>query len=92
MPIYEYQCTACGKHFEEMQKVNEPALINCPDCGKPKLQKLISQTQFQLKGGGWYATDYKGSKKEEKKESAAKETKSTASDTKTETKTKTKKE
>ena len=59
MPIYEYQCPSCGNHVEEMQKVSDPALTTCPQCGKPDLQRVISHTSFQLKGGGYYATDYK---------------------------------
>lgn len=59
MPIYEYQCSHCGNHLEEMQKVSDPALTTCPKCGKPDLQRVISHTSFQLKGGGYYATDYK---------------------------------
>lgn len=59
MPIYEYQCQACGKHHEEMQKITAPDLVTCPACGQPQLKKLISHTSFQLKGGGYYATDYK---------------------------------
>lgn len=59
MPIYEYQCQACGKHFEEMQKVSDEPLKVCPNCGKPDLKKMMSHTSFQLKGGGYYATDYK---------------------------------
>ncbi|HUI26003.1 MAG TPA: zinc ribbon domain-containing protein [Candidatus Kryptonia bacterium] len=56
MPIYEYQCPKCGR-FELMQKVSEPALKRCPTC-KTKVSKLISNTSFQLKGTGWYVTDY----------------------------------
>ena len=59
MPIYEYQCPNCGNHIEEMQKVNDPALTKCPKCGKSDLERVISHTSFQLKGGGYYATDYK---------------------------------
>ncbi|HVN83977.1 MAG TPA: zinc ribbon domain-containing protein [Candidatus Binatia bacterium] len=56
MPIYEYQCPKCGP-FELMQKVSEPTLKRCPTC-KGKVSKLISNTSFQLKGTGWYVTDY----------------------------------
>jgi putative FmdB family regulatory protein len=59
MPIYEYQCAACGHHLEVLQKMNEVALVDCPICGKATLTKLISATSFQLKGTGWYATDFK---------------------------------
>lgn len=63
MPIYEYECQACGHHLEKLQKVSDPVLVDCPNCHKPKLQKLISATSFQLKGSGWYATDFKNPSK-----------------------------
>src|ERR1700757_2575215 len=56
MPIYEYQCQKCGT-FEVTQKITEKPLSKCPTC-KGKLKKLISNTSFQLKGTGWYVTDY----------------------------------
>ena len=56
MPIYEYQCEHCGV-FEEMQRITDPPLARCPTC-KRKVRRLISSTSFQLKGSGWYATDY----------------------------------
>jgi putative FmdB family regulatory protein len=59
MPIYEYRCDACGCTLEQIQKFNEPALTDCPKCGEPKLKKMISAAGFQLKGTGWYATDFK---------------------------------
>jgi putative FmdB family regulatory protein len=90
MPIYEYRCGACGQEHEVLQKVSEPPLKKCPACGKPKLQKLLSAAGFQLKGSGWYATDFKGSgkKKSEEKKSDQKESKT---ETKPETKPETKK-
>ena len=59
MPFYEYQCKACGAHHEAMQKISDPPLKKCPECGKAQLQKLISAPVFRLKGGGWYETDFK---------------------------------
>jgi putative FmdB family regulatory protein len=56
MPIYEYACEHCGV-FEEMQRITDPPLAKCPKC-KRKVRRLISQTSFQLKGSGWYVTDY----------------------------------
>jgi putative FmdB family regulatory protein len=56
MPIYEYRCNKCGQ-FEIMQKITERALKQCPTC-QGKVTKLISNTSFQLKGSGWYLTDY----------------------------------
>jgi putative FmdB family regulatory protein len=58
MPIYEYQCQACGYNFEEIQKVNDKPLCVCPQCKKSKVKRLISAANFHLKGGGWYKTDY----------------------------------
>lgn len=62
MPIYEYQCQACGHALEAMQKLSAEPLRDCPQCAQPKLQKQISAAGFQLKGSGWYATDFKGAK------------------------------
>ena len=60
MPIYEYRCEACGFQKEHLQKMSEPQLTTCPDCGKESYNKLLSAAGFQLKGNGWYATDFKG--------------------------------
>ena len=65
MPIYEYSCKKCGKHIEVIQKFSDKLLRTCPDC-KGRLSKLISRTSFQLKGTGWYVTDY--ARKTEKKQ------------------------
>jgi len=56
MPIYEYRCEHCGD-FEEMQRITDPPLARCPKCRR-KVKRLISNTSFQLKGTGWYVTDY----------------------------------
>ncbi|MFL6259364.1 MAG: FmdB family zinc ribbon protein [Thermoanaerobaculia bacterium] len=61
MPIYEYECLSCGKRTEVLQRMNDAPLAACPSCGA-EVKKLISAPSFQLKGSGWYATDY-GSKK-----------------------------
>jgi putative FmdB family regulatory protein len=61
MPIYEYQCAACGRVTEKWQKISEPPLTVCPACGG-SLVKLISSCAFHLKGSGWYVTDYGGSR------------------------------
>lgn len=58
MPIYEYECQGCGQTTEAMQKFSDPPLTKCEKCGGA-LTKLISRTSFQLKGTGWYQTDYK---------------------------------
>jgi putative FmdB family regulatory protein len=63
MPIYEYKCSSCGHKKEVLQKMSDAPLTECPACGKPALTKLISAAGFQLKGSGWYATDFKGGAK-----------------------------
>jgi len=60
MPIYEYRCDACGFQKEHLQKISDPLLTTCPDCGKESYSKMLSAAGFQLKGSGWYATDFKG--------------------------------
>jgi len=62
MPIYEYECKACGLFFEEMQGFNDKPIKKCPECKKNKVKKLISLSAFHLQGNGWYETDY-GKKK-----------------------------
>lgn len=59
MPIYEYRCTECGHELEKLQKMSDAPLRDCPACGKPGLQKLVSAAGFRLKGAGWYETDFK---------------------------------
>jgi putative FmdB family regulatory protein len=63
MPIYEYRCTGCGYEMDKLQKMSDPPLTDCPACGRPALQKLVSAAGFRLKGGGWYETDFKSGKK-----------------------------
>ena len=57
MPIYEYQCTKCGEVFEAFQRITDEPLTNCKFCNS-RVEKLISHSSFQLKGSGWYLTDY----------------------------------
>ena len=57
MPIYEYICEKCGSQIEAIQKVSDPPLKRCQKC-RGKLEKVVSRTSFQLKGGGWYLSDY----------------------------------
>ena len=59
MPIYEYQCTSCHHHFDLMQKYTDEPVTQCPKCFENTVVKLISAAGFQLKGTGWYATDFK---------------------------------
>ncbi|MEO7557752.1 MAG: zinc ribbon domain-containing protein [Gammaproteobacteria bacterium] len=63
MPIYEYQCTACGHDFEIIQRMSDAPLVDCPACAQPQLRKKLSASAFHLKGSGWYQTDFKGGKK-----------------------------
>ncbi|GAB4308535.1 MAG: hypothetical protein Kow0090_22780 [Myxococcota bacterium] len=58
MPIYEYQCETCGTVFEKEQKITANGNVACPQCKTKKTKRLISNTNFALKGGGWYATEY----------------------------------
>src|SRR5262249_6804997 len=89
MPIYEYRCEKCGD-FEQTQRISDPPLDRCPDCRR-KVRRLISNTSFQLKGSGWYVTDYaragRNAGKENGKDSAkeSSETSAGKSETKTET-------
>ena len=93
MPIYEYRCEHCGHQADHLQKVSEKPLAKCPACGKKAYKKLLSAAGFQLKGSGWYATDFKGgpaktkktetsekSEKSEKTEKTGGESSSTSSD------------
>lgn len=98
MPIYEYQCANCGHTLESFQKMSDAPLTQCPSCQQNTLQKLVSAAGFQLKGTGWYATDFKDKSKaktdtketkSEVKPTESKETKSdnsNSSSTSTETK------
>lgn len=60
MPIYEYRCGKCGFQKEFLQRLNDTPLTQCPECGKRALKKMVTAAGFQLKGTGWYATDFKG--------------------------------
>jgi putative FmdB family regulatory protein len=87
MPIYEYRCDECGHQEDHLQKVSEKPLSKCPACGKKAYKKMLSAAGFQLKGSGWYATDFKAvGKKPEKKADLKAETKT---ETKSEEKKKT---
>ncbi len=81
MPIYEYKCTKCGKEYELFQRITEPAAKSCKFC-KGRVNKLMSQTTFHLKGGGWYVTDY-GGKTAPSSEAKKEDTSSTSSSTET---------
>src|SRR5499427_9173900 len=91
MPIYEYACAACGFKFEEWQKIKDKPVRTCPKCKAKKVERLISQTSFKLKGGGWYADLYAGPKPNgakdtgASKDSTTKEAKAASSSTNTST-------
>ena len=89
MPIYEYRCDECGHQDEHLQKLSEAQLSVCPACNKPSYKKQLSAAGFQLKGSGWYATDFKSAGKkpvEKKADSKSESTTETKTDAKTETK------
>ncbi|TDK66540.1 FmdB family zinc ribbon protein [Sapientia aquatica] len=60
MPIYAYRCNECGFAKDVLQKISDPLLTDCPSCGKPEFKKQVTAAGFQLKGSGWYVTDFKG--------------------------------
>jgi len=61
VPIYEYRCSSCGFQKEYLRKVHDPLLSSCPECGKASFEKMLTAAGFQLKGSGWYASDFKNS-------------------------------
>jgi len=73
MPIYEYQCEQCDHRLEAFQKINDEHLKQCPECGREALRRLISAAAFQLKGSGWYVTDFRNSGKRQAGQSDGKE-------------------
>lgn len=84
MPIYEYRCSACGFQKEFLQKMSDAPLSTCPQCQKASLSKLLSTAGFQLKGSGWYATDFKNGSKPKKDAPASTDAKADSGETKTE--------
>src|SRR5690242_4863692 len=60
MPIYAYRCEACGHAKDVLQKISDPVLTDCPSCGAPAFKKQVTAAGFQLKGSGWYVTDFRG--------------------------------
>lgn len=82
MPIYEYECKACGHRLEKLQKISAAPLTDCPSCQTPELARLVSAAGFRLAGGGWYETDFKsGSKKNLAGDAAASDSAGSASGT-----------
>ena len=84
MPIYEFECAACGDVFERLQKLADPDPSACPQCGKPDVRRLVSAPQFRLAGSGWYETDFK--KDGERKQNLASSDASAKSEAKSESK------
>ncbi len=72
MPIYEYECHACGEEHEILQQITAGALRKCPSCGALKLHRKVSLSAFHLKGQGWYVTDYAANGKNKEAEKAEK--------------------
>jgi len=83
MPIYEYECTKCGKTTEAIQRFSDPPLSSCSHCSG-KLHKLISMSTFHLKGSGWYVTDYAGKNQSTDANKAAEPAKTESSEKKSE--------
>ena len=69
MPIYAYRCASCGFEKDHLQKMSDPVLVTCPECNRETYEKQLTAAGFQLKGNGWYATDFKGGNTPPKKES-----------------------
>ncbi len=96
MPIYGYECSSCEHTFDVLQKMSEPRLVDCPECGESSLRKQLSAPKFRLKGKGWYETDFKtGDKRnlagDSEKKAATKPKETDKPAKKTETKPETKK-
>ncbi|MFT4592066.1 MAG: putative FmdB family regulatory protein [Gammaproteobacteria bacterium] len=82
MPIYEYQCGSCKHIFDELQKISDDPLKDCPECKEGQLKKLVSAPKFRLKGAGWYETDFKTGSKRNIAEGSSDTKKADSSDTK----------
>ena len=89
MPIYAYKCAECGHQMDVIRKVSDPPLTDCPSCGKPALVKQVTAAGFQLKGAGWYVTDFRDQGSGKKKD-AAKPDEKVATDQSTDSKAETK--
>jgi putative FmdB family regulatory protein len=88
MPIYEYECQACGYRHEALQKVSDDPLTECPSCHKNELKKLVSAAGFRLSGSGWYETDFKSSNKKNLSQKDSEKTKKESSKSKSDTSSK----
>jgi len=72
MPIYSYRCAACGHTKDVLRKLSDPPLADCPACGAPRFEKQVTAAGFQLKGSGWYVTDFRDGQKGSKADKADK--------------------
>ncbi len=93
MPIYAYKCAECGHQMDVIRKVSDPPLTDCPSCGKSALVKQVTAAGFQLKGAGWYVTDFRDQGSAKKKDEAKTDEKAATEqpvDAKAETKSDTK--
>ncbi|WP_269498890.1 FmdB family zinc ribbon protein [Castellaniella sp. S9] len=70
MPIYAYRCSACGHAQDVLQKLSDPLLTSCPECGRDTYEKQVTAAGFRLKGSGWYETDFRGKRPAEPAQSA----------------------
>ena len=81
MPLYEYECDACGRRFEVIQKFSDPAADTCRQCGKGPVRRLLSSPAIQFKGTGWYITDYAQKGKSDSSTGTSAKSDSTKADT-----------
>ena len=80
MPIYEYRCESCEHRLEKLQKMSEGDLVDCPECHRPALKRLVSAAAFRLKGSGWYETDFKKDNKRNLADSSSKDSSASSSE------------
>ncbi len=85
MPIYAYRCSACGHAQDVLQKLSDPLLTTCPECGRDTYEKQVTAAGFRLKGSGWYETDFRGKRPAEPAQSAPAPESSSAAATSTST-------
>ncbi|MGB7183594.1 MAG: zinc ribbon domain-containing protein, partial [Burkholderiaceae bacterium] len=81
MPIYGYRCSSCGHQKDVLQKISDPVLTTCPSCGQEDFSKQVSAPNFQLKGTGWYVTDFRDGNKGKKADGNEKESAQASSET-----------
>jgi putative FmdB family regulatory protein len=74
VPIYEYRCESCEHKLEKLQRMSDGVLVDCPECSRPSLKRLVSAPSFRLKGNGWYETDFKQDNRRNLAESSGQDT------------------